>query len=121
MIPSPSPDRSTSLMAVEGALTVIGIALAFCWPRFGSTQFSRIEHTFGRLARQRGLAVVAVGASALLLRLSLLPLCPIPHPFILDAFSYLLAGDTFASGRLTNPTPAMWTHFETFQISMNPT
>src|SRR6202035_3207752 len=28
---------------------------------------------------------------------------------------------TFAHGRLTNPTPAMWTHFETMHVSMTPT
>ncbi|HUZ04854.1 MAG TPA: hypothetical protein VMU62_05815, partial [Acidobacteriaceae bacterium] len=33
----------------------------------------------------------------------------------------MLAADTFASGRLTNPTPAMWVHFETLQITMKPT
>jgi hypothetical protein len=41
--------------------------------------------------------------------------------FLPDDFSFLLAGDTFAHGRLTNPTPAMWTHFETIHITMQPT
>ena len=65
--------------------------------------------------------VAAVGLATLLLRLALLPLSPIPLPFIPDDFSFLLAADTFAHGRLTNPTPAMWTHFESIHVSMVPT
>jgi hypothetical protein len=121
MIPSPSSETGTSLMAIEAGLTLIALTLALFWPELGSAYFARIERGFGWLARKRGLAVFVVGVTALLLRLALLPLCPIPHPFILDAFSYLLAADTFANGRLTNPTPALWTHFETFQVSMQPT
>jgi hypothetical protein len=100
---------------------VVAIAAAFCWPRLGSSYFSRIERAFRRLARKQGLAVAVVGFTALLLRLAILPLCPIPLPFVPDDFSFLLASDTFASGRLTNPTPAMWVHFESIHITMQPT
>src|SRR5664279_2278844 len=122
MILSPDPQSGkASLMMIEGGLTLIAAAVAFGWPRLGSGFFSRAERTFGRLARRRGLAVAVVGFTALLLRLAILPVCPVPHPFIPNDFSYLLAADTFASGRLANPTPAMWMHFESIQISMQPT
>src|ERR1035437_1103736 len=122
MILSPDPESGkASLMMIEGGLTLIAAAVAFGWPGLGSGFFSRLESAFGQLARRRGLAVAVVGFTALLLRLAILPVCPVPHPFIPNHFSYLLAADPFASGRLANPTPAMWVHFESIHISMTPT
>jgi hypothetical protein len=84
-------------MLYEGYLTTIATAAAFAWPRLGNRWFVRIESAFGRLARRKGLAVASVGISTFLLRLAIIPFCPIPLPFLPDDFSNLLAADIDAS------------------------
>jgi hypothetical protein len=114
-------ETGPSLILIEAGLTVLSIAIALALPRLGSSLFAPLVRAFHRLARRKHLSVASVGAAALLLRLAILPICPIPLPFVQDDFSFLLAADTFASGHLANPTPAMWTHFESVQITMQPT
>ena len=83
--------------------------------------FRALENRLVWLARHKGLAMVLVGVISLAGRAMLLPVLPIPKPAIQDEFSYLLASDTFASGRLTNPTPAFPEHFETLEVLLHPT
>jgi hypothetical protein len=116
-----TPRFTVMPLTVEFGLVVLSILISIGWPRLGTSFLSSIERTLGRIARRRGLAVAIVGLSSLLLRLAILPFCPIPIPFIPDDFSFLLSADTFAHGRLSNPTPAMWTHFESIHITMQPT
>jgi hypothetical protein len=121
MVLSSPPENAPSLVLIEGSFTAIAIALAFCWPKLGFAWFSRVEHAFYKLARRKSLSVVVVGFTAFFLRLAILPQCPIPLPFLPDDFSFLLAADTFASGKLTNPTPAMWVNLQSIHVTMKPT
>jgi hypothetical protein len=118
---SSSDATSPTLLILEFGLTAFMFVISFGWPGIGQNIFRRMERRFGQLARRKWLAVISVALSVLLLRLAILPLFPVPLPFCSDDFSFLLAGDTFAHGRLANLTPAMWTHFETIHITMNPT
>ena len=85
------------------------------------TYLGRLSRAWDALARKRRFCILLAAAIPLLGRLILLTIQPIPVPATGDEFSYLLAADTFASGRLTNPTPPMWEHFETFHELMRPT
>jgi len=109
------------MLLIEAALVALSLLLTMVRPNLASDWFSKAEAALSRLARRRALSVAIVGASALLLRIAVLPIEPIPEPIVHDEFGYLLAADTFAHGRLTNSTHPMWVHFESFSILQKPT
>jgi len=127
------PDFLTELLAALGVAlradvnaleVVLLVAAGLCVNRgwLGARPWcGALENAGRRLARRPRLAVLGMISLAVVARLALLPLVPLPHSGGSDEFSHLLLGDTLAHGRLTNPSHPMWMHFESRHILQQPT
>jgi hypothetical protein len=105
-------------------IEIVGLCLGLTWAflaKPGHASFGRsIVRCFRRFARRELIATISVGVFATLASAALSYFVFRPEPFIHDEFSYLLAADTFARGRLANPRHPMWEHFETFHVIQQP-
>src|SRR5512145_703218 len=95
------PQLKLILMSTAAVLGASGLLWKFKSLDAIATWFAQRPRLCGTLLFIFSFAVVALLATRR----------GIPGAYVHDEFSYLLASDTFAHGRLTNPTPPAWEHF----------
>lgn len=104
-----------------GLLVLVLVLVGWFWPHTVASVFTAIENFGTRLATRKRLAIFVLAFAPVLSRVCLLPILPVPLPYTQDEFSYLLAADTFAHGRLANPPHPMWIYLDTFHVNQHPT
>jgi hypothetical protein len=102
-------------------LLMLPLVLPLIAPAVLARRFRGIEKILRWASRRPYLSAAMLTIASLALGPLLAQFGQRPYASIHDEFSYLLAADTYAHGRLTNPPHPFWKHFESMHILVQPT
>ena len=108
------------VITLELVLTVAIAALAVAAPHLGRSFFARVEAAVVRVARSPRAQILVIGLLAVVARALFLPWLGPSVPISHDEHSLFLQAQTYLAGRLANPTPPLWEHFEGIHINVVP-
>ena len=108
------------LFVLELLLVLMAIAVALLWPARRPVPLGQLERMIGGWSARPWSREVVVLVLAVGLRAALLPVLGPPAPYFPDEFSILLQGQTFAMGRLANPSHPLYPFFETIYVNQLP-
>src|ERR1051326_518635 len=100
----------TMLLVVTALLALAGIGL----------RSSQLTSRLIGLAAKQWLAICGVGGISFFGGLAIDAMLQKPVPRVHDEFSYILMSETFAQGRLANPSPTFAEFFDTFHVLIHP-
>ncbi len=83
--------------------------------------YRKVNRAFLRAANDPILSVGFAALFSLLVNATMALFLGVPPPAVHDEYSYWLAADTFAHGRLTNPPHPLGVHFESMHVLQQPT
>jgi len=108
------------LMVGDALLLAVVFLLAWFAPSHGKRVQQQAARIVALHLQSPTRQILAIGLFALIARAALLPWLGAPVPQHHDEFSLMLQAQTYLAGRLINPTPEFWQHFEEIHINLLP-